>query len=163
MKVFTLGYQGSSLATYVEALTDASIDIVVDVRETPWSYKPGFSKAPLSNCLKNAGIDYVHIKSAGNPSKNRKTAKSMKECLARYRKHLAHHPQCLEELSELLLNAQKRKQNVCFTCFEKDAEECHRSIILEELSRRLKHVSAIHLLTETKALQPFAGTIVLQS
>jgi len=44
MEIFTLGCQGHSLATYVAILEQAAIDLVIDVRETPWSYKPGFSK-----------------------------------------------------------------------------------------------------------------------
>ena len=162
MKIFTLGYQGSSLETYVAALADAGIDIVVDVRETPWSYKPGFSKTPLSAYLGNAGIRYVHVKSAGNPSKNRKTAKDAEECLTRYRDHLTQHPECLDELSALLLKARKQKQTVCFTCFERHASECHRSVIMEELAKREHRLVAVHLLTETRVLRPFADTRVLQ-
>jgi uncharacterized protein (DUF488 family) len=162
MKIFTLGYQGSSLTTYAAALADAGINIVVDVRETPWSYKPGFSKAPLSNYLGSEGIQYIHVKSAGNPSKNRKTAKNIKECLTRYRDHLALHPECLDELSKLITAAWKRKQKVCLTCFERHAHECHRSILLEELVKRVPLV-AVHLVTETTVPQPFAGTRALQS
>ncbi len=42
--LFTLGYQQRSLDEFVALLLEASIDVLVDVRETAWSHKPGFSK-----------------------------------------------------------------------------------------------------------------------
>src|SRR5579859_7766943 len=102
MKIFTLGYQGLNLQQYISLLEAADVEIVVDVRETAWSYKPGFSKSPLREGLNGAGIDYIHLKSAGNPSKNRKTARTTKECLSRYRRHLLSTPACLDELCSLL-------------------------------------------------------------
>src|SRR5260370_1236139 len=101
MKIFTLGYQGLNLQQYITLLEAADVAVVVDVRETAWSYKPGFSKSPLREGLNRAGIDYIHLKSAGNPSKNRKTARTTKECLSRYRRHLLSNPACLDELCNL--------------------------------------------------------------
>ena len=68
LRAYSLGYEGMNLDSYIAVLQRNAISLVVDVRETPWSYKPGFSKKPLSERLELAGISYVHLKSAGNPS-----------------------------------------------------------------------------------------------
>src|SRR6202044_2139648 len=74
LDLYTLGYQGVDVDTYVRTLKEAGVGIVVDVRETPWSHKRGFCKNILSSELSKAGIEYVHVKSAGNPKENRRTA-----------------------------------------------------------------------------------------
>lgn len=145
MKIFTLGYQGATLETYIATLLAAGIGIVVDVRETAWSYKPGFSKSPLKAELERAGIEYIHLKSAGNPSANRKTASSQKECLSRYKKHLKSNPSCLDDLDTLIAEAAQRKKKVCLTCFERQPSDCHRSIILSELAGKLAKILPVHL------------------
>ena len=135
MRVFTIGYQGISLPDYVEILSSHGIGIVLDVRETPWSRKPGFSKSQLSRALEGAGIQYQHVRSAGNPSENRKTAESVKDCLQKYRKHLRRHFGCLDELLDLIKVAEASGRPACLTCFEKMPEECHRSILVEALRK----------------------------
>jgi uncharacterized protein (DUF488 family) len=159
MEIFTLGYQGHSLSTYIEVLDRAAIDLVVDIRETPWSYKPGFSKKPLSLGLEHAGIKYIHLKSAGNPAQNRRTARTKKECLGRYKKHLQRNSSCLEELSEILSTAQRENQRVCLTCFERHADECHRSVLINELGKRIGGLCPVHLATEIVDRELSSGTI----
>jgi uncharacterized protein (DUF488 family) len=87
--LFTLGYQKRDLEEFIDLLRTASINVLVDVRETPWSHKPGFSKGALSDALAAAGIDYVHAKFAGNPKRLRADAHTHEECLALYRSFLA--------------------------------------------------------------------------
>jgi uncharacterized protein (DUF488 family) len=67
LDLYTLGYQGVDVNTYVQRLKAAGAGIVADVRETPWSHKRGFCKNALSSELSKAGIDYIQVKSAGNP------------------------------------------------------------------------------------------------
>ena len=98
MNLYTLGYQGIDLSTYIQTLKGAGIGLVVDVRETPWSYKRSFCKSALANGLSNAGIEYVHVRSAGNPKENRRTAVSREQCLKRYRVHLRKNPDVLSDL-----------------------------------------------------------------
>ncbi len=163
MKIFTLGYQGLNLQQYISVLEAADVAIVVDVRETAWSYKRGFSKFPLREGLSGAGIDYVHLKSAGNPSKNRKTARTTKECLSRYRRHLLSNPACLDELCNLLHSAKRDGRSICLTCFERHPHECHRSILVTELENRLSNLEPIHLSIETADRQLVLGTTIQRS
>lgn len=159
MDIFTLGYQGLSLAAYVEELTSEAIDLVIDIRETAWSHKPGFSKTPLAAGLERAGIEYIHLKSAGNPASNRKTAKTIEECLSRYKQHLRKQPRCVGELVTIIETARRRNRKVCLTCFERSPAECHRSVLIKELVRHVESLSAIHLPIERADQRPVAGTI----
>ena len=70
-RLFTIGYQGSTVSDFVERLRAASVDRVVDVRELPLSRRPGFSKSQLAATLTSAGIGYEHVRALGNPKANR--------------------------------------------------------------------------------------------
>ncbi|MFE2500029.1 DUF488 family protein [Streptomyces scopuliridis] len=47
------------------------MSLVADVRLTPISRKPGFSKTRLPHALDEAGITYTHLRALGNPKDNR--------------------------------------------------------------------------------------------
>ena len=144
VNLYTLGYQGVDVPTYVQKLKAAGIGVVADVRETPWSHKRGFCKNILSIELSRAGIEYVHVKSAGNPKENRRTARDMAECLKRYSHYLRDNPAGIADLIQVVLTAASRNQAVRLTCFEKDANDCHRSI-LEDAMRRRMRIRPVHL------------------
>jgi uncharacterized protein (DUF488 family) len=144
LNIYTLGYQGVDVDSYVEKLKAAGVGIVADVRETPWSHKRGFCKNILSCELSKAGIEYVHVKSAGNPKENRRTAPDMAECLRRYRVYLDENPAGVVDLIEVVRTAASRNQTVCLTCFEKHVSDCHRSILVEAMRRQIK-LRPVHL------------------
>ncbi|RUA22066.1 DUF488 domain-containing protein [Billgrantia gudaonensis] len=69
MALFTAGYEGIDIDTFLKRLRDAGVDKVIDVRQYPISRKPGFSKTAFSSRLRAAGIDYEHIRELGCPSR----------------------------------------------------------------------------------------------
>jgi uncharacterized protein (DUF488 family) len=130
-KVFSLGYEGKSLDEYVRLLKAHGIGLVADVRETPWSFKKGFSRTPLSERLAAEGIQYVHVKSAGNPSRHRKQGLPQTEVIELYKRHLDANPDCLDEISALIEGCDEGE--VCLLCFENKPHDCHRKVILDRL------------------------------
>lgn len=144
LNLYTLGYQGVDVDVYVEKLKAAGVGIVADVRETPWSHKRGFCKNILSSELSKAGIEYIHVKSAGNPKENRRTAPGLAECLRRYKIYLDDNPTGVVDLIEVIRTAASRNRTVCLTCFEKDVNDCHRSILVEAMRRQIK-LRPVHL------------------
>jgi uncharacterized protein (DUF488 family) len=144
LNLYTLGYQGVDVDVYVQKLKAAGVGIVADVRETPWSHKRGFCKNILSTELSKAGIEYVHVRSAGNPKANRRTAPDLAECLRRYRVYLAGNPAGVADLIEVVRTAASRKRTVCLTCFEKDVQDCHRSILVDAMKKRIR-IRPVHL------------------
>ena len=140
MVIAGIGYQGRSVEQLVAALRAAGIARVLDVREVPWSRKPGFSKRALAEQLAEAGIGYEHLPAAGNPRANRRSALSTAESLAGYRAHLARDPAVLEAIAEAA-----GRELVALLCFEADWRECHRSVLLEALAARCGGLEVLHL------------------
>jgi uncharacterized protein (DUF488 family) len=145
MRVYTLGYEGLTPEAYVRALTDAGVGIVLDVRERAWSQRPAFVKSTLARSLREAGIAYLHCPEAGNPSANRKSARSAAECLTRYRLYLQSHRSCLQELLTEIRTASADGRYACLTCYEHDYDNCHRGILIEEMAALNGGFGVIHL------------------
>ncbi len=76
MRIFTIGYEGSTVGDFLGALKAAGVERVIDVRALPLSRRPGFSKSPLKAALEEAGIEYVHLKALGTPAEGRAAARA---------------------------------------------------------------------------------------
>ncbi|WP_339548507.1 uracil-DNA glycosylase family protein, partial [Pseudomonas sp. RA_35y_Pfl2_P32] len=61
MKVCTIGYEATTMADFLAALTGAGVERVIDVRALPLSRRPGFSKTSLAASLAEAGIDRAGV------------------------------------------------------------------------------------------------------
>lgn len=143
--IYTIGYEKRNIEEYINELHNADIKVLVDVREYAWSYKKGFSKTQFSSKLSEANIQYVHLPQAGNPKIFRKNAKSVKDCLNKYKKYLHKTRSGIDELEALIKSAKADKQNICLTCFEREHSLCHRSIITDFLNNTNKLVKVFHL------------------
>ena len=76
MKIFTIGYEATTMGDFIAALKQAGVERVIDVRALPLSRRPGFSKSPLRAALGEEHIDYVHLKALGTPSEGRTAARA---------------------------------------------------------------------------------------
>lgn len=136
MPLTTIGYEKRSLDEYLELLLEHGVEVVVDVRETAWSHKPGFSKSALATRLRESGIEYHHLRVAGNPKWLRDAADSHAECLEFYRSYLEGHPEVLEALSETLVEQGVSHRRIALTCFERHPGDCHRGILAQAWAER---------------------------
>ena len=130
LRVFTIGYERSTQPDLIAALKSAGVERIIDVRAVPLSRKPGFSKNVLANGLREAGIDYVHLKALGTPPEGREAArKHQHEKLRRiYTVQM--------ELPEAMVQAEQMKELAAekpsaLLCFERDPSGCHRTLLLE--------------------------------
>jgi uncharacterized protein (DUF488 family) len=65
---YTFGYSGRSTDEIFEAIEQAGVSTVLDVRFTPLSmYKPDFSKTNLRDILATRGLGYLHLPDLGVP------------------------------------------------------------------------------------------------
>ena len=131
--LYTIGYQGRSLDELIAMLGAAKIDLVIDVRALPLSRRRGFSKTPLGTALGAAGIDYVHLRAAGNPYR-RST-----QPLARYARHLRTHTTPVTAIVDAA-----RGRRAALLCYEHDPDACHRSLLAPRVARRL-HTRVVDL------------------
>ena len=65
-RIYSVGYEGLTVPGLVERLEQNRIEELVDVRASPYSRKPGFSKKRLAESLTAAGIVYRHEPLLGN-------------------------------------------------------------------------------------------------
>ncbi len=125
--LISLGYEGRSVRDLVEDLRSQHVAILVDVRLTPLSRKPGMSKRKLAAALAEAGIDYVHLPALGNPKDNREPFRtgdptSRERFRALLRDEIA--LQALDHIAELLEGGA-----VAVLCVERGHEHCHRHLV----------------------------------
>lgn len=132
MPLCTIGYERRSLDEFIDLLLTNGVEVVLDVRESAWSHKPGFSKTAFSAGLGAAGIEYVHLRVAGNPKWLREAAGSHAECLALYRSYVEHHPEVMASLDETLREHGVSHRRIALTCFERHPDDCHRGVLAQE-------------------------------
>jgi uncharacterized protein (DUF488 family) len=129
--LYTIGYQGKTVETFISELDAAGVKRLIDVRRRPLSRKPGFAKKSLSGHLESAGIEYIHLVELGTPLDlfGLRKESGHHKLLAAYRKWL---PDLVPELAELTELA--RETPCCLLCFELESTQCHRSVIADYLA-----------------------------
>ncbi|WP_374944354.1 DUF488 family protein [Sphingomonas sp.] len=139
MKVYTIGYEGATSADFVAALTTAGVERVIDVRALPLSRRPGFSKTPLAGALKEAGIDYVHLKALGTPKPGRDAAKKgdLATLRAVYDAQLEL-PEAQVAAAKMLALAAEMPS--ALVCYERDPCHCHRTLLLAAVGEGIEVV-----------------------
>ena len=126
MRIFTVGYEGATQAEVIAALRKAGVERVIDVRAVPMSRKPGFSKNVLASGLREAGIDYVHLKALGTPPEGREAARKGRwEVMARVYAAQLDTPEAAAEAAKMIELA--REKASALLCFERDPAHCHRT------------------------------------
>lgn len=125
-KLFTIGYEGRTLADMIEVLHAHAVDRVIDVRALPLSRRRGFSKTPLGTALVAGGIEYIHLRIAGNPY--REFRDDPEKCLSLYGDHLAHSPEVIAAVTDAI-----HGHRAALLCVERDPRVCHRTILATAL------------------------------
>lgn len=135
--VATIGYQGTTVPAFLDALRHAGVELLVDVRAVASSRRPGFAKSRLAANLEEAGIGYVHLRGLGTPADGRAAARAGKhaEMHRIFARHLATDEarDDLERLVDLVATGSR----LCLLCFEADARHCHRTLVARALAERV--------------------------
>lgn len=143
MKIYTIGYEGADIATFLTVLRASGIETVADIRAVAVSRRKGFSKTALSDHVSQCGIGYIHFRELGDPKLGREAAKAgrISEFRSIYNAHLRT-PAAQEQLGDLAaLSGTKR---VALLCYEADPIDCHRTIVAREIAK-LHKMQIVHL------------------
>ncbi|MFI7350161.1 DUF488 family protein [Streptomyces sp. NPDC049936] len=133
--LWSAGYEGRDIDSFVASLLDSRIDVVADVRLTPISRKKGFSKTRLGEALAEAGIEYTHLRGLGNPKDNRAPFWDGRLDVGRARfRGVLRSEEAQTDLERLAEHA--RQARVAVLCFEKDESRCHRQVVLDTVRKR---------------------------
>src|SRR3954447_4393970 len=133
MRIFTIGYEGTTVPEFVAALMKAGVARVIDVRALPLSRRPGFSKSPLKAALAEAGIEYLHLKALGTPSEGRMAARAGRHAdLERIYAGQLELPEAMPQPAQMLqLAAQKP---TALLCMEREPAHCPRTFLLNAVA-----------------------------
>ena len=144
MKIYTVGYEGLDIDSFLSLLAENDIETVVDVREMPLSRKPGFSKKSLASVLNLSGREYVHMVDLGCPKLVRDRYRedgNWKRYTEGFMKHLKAQDDAIAELSALAATS-----NCALLCYEADPNFCHRSMVASAVKdycgARVTHIKA---------------------
>lgn len=105
--------------------------MVVDVRYNPVSRKPGFGRAALARTLAEAGIDYRHEQTLGNPPDIRGVFSSGDVAGATDRLRAVLDDIAGAALERLADDA--RRTRAAVLCLERESIRCHRRIVTDRL------------------------------
>lgn len=132
-QLFTIGYEGISLESYINRLILKDVRVLCDVRKNAYSQKYGFSKNQLQKACEGVGIKYIHVPQLGIESDKRQNLKTQTDYDVLFDKYeqttLAENREALFYVRSII-DADKR---VALTCFEKDPKQCHRSRVAKAL------------------------------
>ncbi len=133
--LFTIGYEGVSLETYINKLIINDIKVLCDVRKNSYSQKWGFSKNTLQDACEKVNIKYIHIPQLGIESGERQELNNLND----YKRLFAtYEVSTLVDNNDYLLNLAEivnSYHRVALTCFEKDVQMCHRGIVAAQLMK----------------------------
>lgn len=133
--LYTIGYSGHTLDTFIKTLQAASISLLIDIRRTPISRKKGFAKTALQRGLEDAGIAYRHIATLGSPSELRRDLQKANDYpafFASFRAYLHTREDDISQVAGLVAT-----ERVCLMCLEQRPDECHRSVVAEAIASAL--------------------------
>jgi uncharacterized protein (DUF488 family) len=128
----TIGYEGSTIEDFLDALENANVTILLDIRDVPVSRKRGFSKYMLAEHLAERGIKYRHERALGSPKDLRDELRSTGDYDQFFRafdRYLSKHADLVRALADELVG------NIALLCYERDPTKCHRSAVARELGR----------------------------
>lgn len=136
LAMFSVGYEGLSIDSFIAKLIQVGIRHVCDVRNNPFSMKFDFCKKRLHGYLDKADIGYSHHAELGIQSQDRKITQQSQDWAAlfkQYQEGLSNHETDTAHILQLL----SKHQRIALMCFENDHQDCHRSRLIAFLNHKL--------------------------
>ena len=133
MRIFTIGYEATTMGDFIGALQAAGVERVIDVRALPLSRRPGFSKTPLRGALGEVGIEYVHLRALGTPASGREAARKGRHAeLERIYGGQLELPEAIAQGAQMRDLAAEKPS--ALLCYEREPSGCHRSLLLQSVA-----------------------------
>ena len=148
--LFTIGHSRHPLEHFVALLQRHAIELVADVRSTPFSrFNPQFNRGRLEASLRAVGIRYEFLgEELGARSKDPACYEGERVSYAK----LAASAEFKRGLARLF--AQMRTQRVAIMCAEREPLDCHRTILVgrevERAGGSVTHILADGTLEENR-------------
>lgn len=135
--VYTVGYQGRTIDSFLDVLLRNGIRMLIDVRKNAYSRKYGFIGKTLERLCKDIGLEYTHVPDLGVPSRFREdltSEKAYEKLFRMYEKDvIARQDAALVRVSKLV-----EETPSALMCFEADPSFCHRGRLAIHISKRTR-------------------------
>lgn len=143
LSIYTIGYEGASIDSFLNTLLQRGIAMLIDVRNNPVSRKWGFAKSTLVGLCQKTGIEYVHIPELGISSDKREglaTKDDYKTLLDEYEKqYLPTRKGKIQDALSLVGQAPS-----VLVCMEADVQMCHRGRLANKMAKMIQ-LPIVHL------------------
>jgi uncharacterized protein (DUF488 family) len=145
MTLYTIGYKGKSLETFINQLRVTGVDAVIDIRLRNTSHLAGYTKRDDFAFLlqEGFGIAYEHHPELA-PTQEIREAYLADSDWAAYEAQFfpLMRERCAEAIGREIL---ARFRSPCLLCAEPTAEHCHRRLVAEYWAADLLAVTVVHL------------------
>jgi uncharacterized protein (DUF488 family) len=132
--LFTIGYEGITLETYLNKLIKNNVKVLCDVRKNALSMKYGFSKSQLKNACNGVGIEYIHIPEVGINSEQRQELNTQIDYDSLFQIYKEKNLKESIDSQTKILNLLTNNKRIALTCFEADICQCHRKHLSEAIT-----------------------------
>ena len=151
MEIYTIGHSTHEIEDFLDLLTQVGIDVVVDVRSSPYSrHVPQYNREDIQRSLEAAGIGYWFFGTGlgGRP----KDITCYRDDLVNY--DLIRQKEWFHQAIDGLLELASEPGNIALMCSEADPLTCHRhKLLARELVDR--DITVLHIVSD-------AGTAMLK-
>ena len=129
----TIGYENATVPSFLDALREAKVELLVDVRAVASSRRPGFAKSKLAENVGSIGIEYLHLRGLGTPAEGRAAARAGRH--EEMHRIFHEHMETLEAQEQLhaLAEIVRSGRRACLLCLEADPAHCHRTLVAQAL------------------------------
>jgi hypothetical protein len=123
--VYTIGYEGQSIDSFMKKVVASGVRRIVDVRCNPVSRKYGFSKKTLSSVSNKLGLEYLHFPELGIPRESRQNLHSQNDYDKLFDEYERDILSTTEDAQDRLIRELKKSASVLL-CYEENCKQCHR-------------------------------------
>ena len=133
MRIFTIGYEGATVGEFLDALKQAGVERVIDVRALPLSRRPGFSKSPLRGGARGSGDRICASEGARDARRRPRAARAGgTQDMARIYAGQLELPEAIAQGAQMIELA--REKPSALLCFEREPAHCHRTLLLDAVA-----------------------------
>lgn len=134
LAVYTAGYEGKSVDSFLNGLTQSGIAHLIDVRRNPIARRYGFHRSTLARLCDRLGIKYSHVPELGIASEDRRQLDSAADYHALFGQYEATTLK-IEERAIAKVVGWTRESPSVLVCMEANPDCCHRARLAEPVSR----------------------------
>ena len=126
--IYTIGHSTHAISQFVELLTKQGVDVVADVRSSPYSrFQPQYNREAFRDHLKREGIQYVYLGAELGARSNDPNCYVQGRVQYDRLAQSAYYRQGIERLID-----GAKSHVIAIMCSEKDPLECHRTLLVAQ-------------------------------